>query len=253
MIKFIIFLVFIYFLACLILYVKQRDLMYFPTPEAYSTQAQEIWIDSHQHRLKLWQMHQKKPAIIYFGGNAEAVENNISGFGQALAEYTVYLVNYRGFGGSSGKPSEQALFEDALTLYDAIKDKHSSISVIGRSLGSGVAIYLATQRKIDKVALVTPYDSIKNVAKSHYPVFPVSILLKDCFDSVSRSEQLTQPVLILLADHDVTVPRKNSESLIAALKPEQVETQIIVNSDHGSISSHAEYFRSLSVFFDQGK
>jgi uncharacterized protein len=250
MIKILIFLVLIYLLACLILYIKQRDLLYFPTPEAHSTQAQEIWINSQQQRLKLWQMHQQKPAIIYFGGNAEAVEDNIPGFSHALAEHTVYLVNYRGFGGSSGKATEQALFEDALAVYDAIKEKHSDISVIGRSLGSGVAIYLATQRKIDKIALITPYDSIKNVAKSHYPIFPVSLLLKDHFDSLSRSAQLTQPILVLLADHDVTVPRKNSETLIAALKPEQLKTKIIMDSDHGNISSHAEYFSSLSTFFE---
>lgn len=248
MIKILIFLVFLYLFACLTLYIKQRDLLYFPTPEAHSTQAQEVWIESHQQRLKLWQIHQHKPAIIYFGGNAEAVENNIPEFDQALAEHTVYLVNYRGFGGSSGKPSEQALFEDALTIYDAIKDKHDNISVIGRSLGSGVAVYLATQRDIDKIVLVTPYDSIKNVAKSHYPIFPVSLVLKDHFDSVSRSGLLTQPILVLLADHDMTVFRKNSEALIAALKPEQVDTRIIEDSDHGSISSHAEYFSSLTQF-----
>jgi uncharacterized protein len=249
MIKVLLVIVSVYLIACLLMYIKQRDLIYFPTPESHTSQAQAMWIDSHGQRLKLWQIHRQKPAIIYFGGNAEAVEDNISNFDRALPDHCIYLLNYRGFGGSSGTPSEQALFEDALALYDAIKDKHSSISVIGRSLGSGVAVYLATQRKIDKVALVTPYDSIKNVAKSHYPVFPVSLLLKDHFDSVSRSGQLTQPVLILLADHDNTVPRKNSENLIAALKPELVETQIIADSDHGSISSHIEYFNSLTKFF----
>lgn len=249
MIKILIILVFLYLLACLFLYVKQRDLLYFPTPEAHSALATEVWVDSQQQRLKLWQLHQQKPAIIYFGGNAESVENNLADFDHALAEYTVYLVNYRGYAGSSGSPSEQALFEDALSVYDVISQQHSRISVIGRSLGSGVAVYLATQRKIDKVVLVTPYDSIKNVAKSHYPIFPVSFLLKDKFDSLSRSAQLTQPVLVLLADHDVTVPRKNSERLIAALKPEQLKTQIIKESDHGSISSHTEYYSSLSEFF----
>lgn len=249
MIKILILLFVLYLIACLLLYIKQRDLLYFPTPEVRSTQAEAIWINSHQQRLKLWQIHQKNPAIIYFGGNAEAIEDNFVGFDQALAEHSVYLANYRGFGGSTGSPSEQALFEDALAVYDQIKDKHSSVSVIGRSLGSGVAVYLATQRHIDRVALITPYDSIKNVAKSHYPIFPVSLLLKDHFDSLSRSGLLTQPILVLLADHDVTVFRKNSENLIASLKPELLETKIIEDSDHGNISSHTEYFSSLSQFF----
>ncbi len=248
MIKVLLLLIFLYLAACLLLFFKQRDLLYFPTPEVNSTQAEAIWLDTQQQRLKLWKLHQQPHAIIYFGGNAEAIEENITNFDQAFAGHTVYLANYRGYGGSSGNPSEQALFDDALAIYDAISTQYQSISVIGRSLGSGVAVYLATQRKIDKLVLITPYDSVKNVAQSHYPVFPVNWLLKDRFDSLSRASQLTQPILILLAEQDNTVPRKHSEALIKALNPELIQVEVIARSDHGSISSRRQYLDSLRRF-----
>lgn len=249
MIKVLSLLIFLYLAACLLLFFKQRDLLYFPTPEVDSTQAEAIWLNTQQQRLKLWKLHQQPHAIIYFGGNADAVEDNITSFDQAFPGHTVYLANYRGYGGSSGSPSEQALCDDALAIYDAISTQYQSISVIGRSLGSGVAVYLATQRKIDKLVLVTPYDSVKNVAQSHYPIFPVNWLLKDRFDSLSRAPQLTQPVLILLAEQDNTVPRKHSEALIKAINPELTQVEVIAGSDHGSISSRSQYLNSLSQFF----
>lgn len=248
MIKVSLIILFIYLATCLLLYIKQRDLLYFPTPESGSSFAQALWIDSHSHRLKLWQIHQKKPAIIYFGGNAESVENNIPDFDRLFPDHSVYLVNYRGYGGSSGSPSEPALFEDALAVYDELNKTHAEISVIGRSLGSGVAVYLSTQRKVERLALITPYDSIKNVAKSHYPFFPVNWLIKDSFDSLSRSNELNLPILVLIADHDDVVPRKHSEQLIQGLKPDQVEFRVLKGSNHGDISSHPEYFSQLSHF-----
>jgi uncharacterized protein len=251
MMKVLFLLLFLYLTATLMLFIKQRDLLYFPTPEADSKQAEAIWLNSPQQRMKLWKIHQQSHAIIYFGGNAEAIENNIARFDQALPEHTVYLANYRGFGGSSGSASEKALFEDALAIYDALSTQYQSISVIGRSLGSGVAIYLATQRKIDKLALVTPYDSVINVAQSHYPIFPVRWLLKDRFDSLSRASLLTQPVLVLLAEKDGTVPRKHSEALIRALDPAKTKVSVIMGSGHGSISSFDEYLDNLSKFFSR--
>lgn len=249
MIKVLFFLFFLYLIACLLLYVKQRDLLYYPTPEASSNQAEAIWLDHGQQRLKLWKIHQHADAIIYFGGNADAVEDNIESFSEAFPSHSVYLVNYRGYGGSSGTPSEQALFEDALAVYDFLSSRHASISVIGRSLGSGIAVYLASQRKVDRVVLVTPYDSIKNVAQSHYPIFPARWLIKDAFDSLSRASYLTQPLLILLAERDNTVPRKHSENLIRALPPDTTQVEVIAGSDHGSISSKYQYLKSLHDFF----
>jgi hypothetical protein len=251
MLKFATIILLFYTLACVFLYIKQRDLLYFPTPENTQVNATAIWIEQGSHRLKIWKINEGENAIIYFGGNAESVEYNIPEFRQFFAGYTVYLVNYRGYGGSSGSPSEQALFEDAAFIYDEIKKQHPSIGVIGRSLGSGVACYLASEREVDRLALITPYDSIEALAQSLYPVFPVKWLLKDAFDSLSCAPSLSNPVLVLIAQNDQVIPLKRSENLLQSLTQAQVESHIIEDATHNDISSSAAYQQLLKNFFEQ--
>lgn len=248
MVKILIILLVAYLMAGLLLFFKQRDLLYFPTAESHTTQAQALWLDSDHNRLKIWKINNHQRAVIYFGGNAEAVEANITQFKELLPGYSIYLVNYRGYGGSSGSPSEQALFADALAVFDSISHQHGTVSVIGRSLGTGVALYLANQRPVDRVVLITPYDSIVNVAKSHYPSYPVGWFLKDRFDSIQHSQGLTQPTLVLTAANDQIIPAKNSQNLIAHLQQAPLQQVSIAASNHNDISLHAEYAAAITRF-----
>jgi len=238
----------LYALACAFLYLKQRSLLFFPLPENTHVDARAIWIESGEVKLKLWKFNQGKPAIIYFGGNSEAVEDNIQIFTTLFKQYTVYLLNYRGYGGSSGSPSEQGLKQDALAVYDQLAAQHSSVSVIGRSLGSGVACHLAAHRDVDKLVLITPYDSILNVAKSHYFYFPVRWLLKDTFDSVALAPALHNRTQVLIAEHDQVIPVKHSWNLIKALTHAQLETQVIAGASHNDILARSTTQQLLADF-----
>lgn len=249
MLKIFLVILLLYFLAGLFLFVKQRDLMYFPTVESSREDIPHIRLENEGESLKVWRVNQGKPAILYFGGNAEPVEYNLENFQRLFPDYTVYLMNYRGFGGSSGKPSEKALFSDALKLYDNIADRHQEIHVIGRSLGSGVASFLAEQRPVSKLVLITPYDSIMLLAKSHYPVFPIRWMLLDHFDSLSRAPRLNNETLILLADQDHVVPHRHSYNLVKAFPPERVETSVISNTRHDSILDSDITLKRLRHFF----
>ncbi len=252
MLKFVIIVFVSYILICLFMYLKQRDLIYFPVPEAHNSQAASQWLINGQHRLKIWRLNEGKPALLYFGGNAESIDGNIADFREMFNAYTVYLMNYRGYGGSSGSPSEQALFDDALALYDEVKKHHSSIHVIGRSLGSGVATYLAAHRDISKLVLITPFDSIKNVAQSHYPFLPVNWLLKDHFDSLKVAASINNPVLVLMAEHDRVIGMKHSKNLIKHLEKSNVESHVIRGTDHNDIS-YSPMYRELVRGFLDGK
>ena len=238
----------LYAVACLFLYIKQRDLIFFPTPERFDLDAEALWMQTGGARLKVWRINQGPDAILYFGGNSEQIEDNINDFKRMFGDQTVYLANYRGYGGSSGRPDEQGLFDDALSLYDQLKKEHSSISVIGRSLGSGVACYLAAHRDVDKLILTTPYDSIQNVAQSHYPLFPVRWLLKDRFDSLSYVSDIHSPILVLLAEHDRIVPLANSKRLLSAINDSKRQSQMIPGSLHNDISSNPAYQKALTSF-----
>ena len=100
-----------------------------------------------------------------------------------------------------------------------------------------MACFLASEREVDKLALMTPYDSIKNLAQSLYPVFPVKWLLKDTFDSIRIAPSLVNPVLVLIAQHDRVIPLKRSESLLQSLTRAQLESHIIKGATHNDISS----------------
>ncbi len=231
-----------------ILYFSQRSLLYFPSP-AYEHDFDKLLIDSDDERINVIVLNPNKPnAILYFGGNAEPVVFNAEPFTRHLAEHTIYLMDYRGYGESTGSPTEAGLFADAVALFDAIREQHQRVSLIGRSLGSGVATYLATQRSVDKLALITPFDSIANVAKKRMPIFPVTLLLKDQYNSISRAPTITAEVFIAIAEQDNVVPKQHAYNLAAAFNPEQIETLLLRNADHNNISLQPEYFPALSRF-----
>ena len=247
------FIIVLYSLACLFLYIKQRSILYYPTPEYLHTRAEALWLQTTEAKIKIWVLNKPdsspdKPAIVYFGGNAEAVDNNIGEYTQMFKNFTVYLVNYRGYGGSSGKPTEAGLFSDALAIYDQLTAQHSSVSVIGRSLGSGVASYLAANRKISKLVLITPYDSISRVAQSHYPVFPVKWLLKDQFDSIGYAPAISSKMLVLYAEQDQVIPMKHTQNLLTHLPA--AKPHMIKGTTHNDISTNFEYQKLLVDFFN---
>lgn len=239
-----------YLAVCALLYFMQRNLLYFPTLPVSSKDAEAIMFENDNETLKIWHLRGTgTKALIYFGGNAEDVALNIPQFRRLFPEYHVYLHNYRGYGGSSGKPTEKALFSDACVLYDMVAQHHTDIAIMGRSLGTGVAVYLASQRPVNRLALITPYDSMTNVAADHYPFFPVTFLLHDRYDSLERAGKLTAETLILIAQHDEVIPRKRTDALIAALMNEVTIVEVIDATDHNTIGSAVTYEKALSSFF----
>ena len=124
------------------------------------------------------------------------------------------------------------------------------VSTIGRSLGSGVASYLAAHRPVNELVLITPYDSLQSVAQSRYPIYPIGLLLHDKFDSLSRIDKIDATVLILAAEHDDVIPRPHTERLFRAF-PKAPVFYTIAGSHHGDISSFPEYRERLGAFFER--
>jgi len=238
----------VYIALCIVLYFFQRDLLYFPTPEinhSYKT----ISLKSGEETLQIIVLNEgKSNALIYFGGNNEAVANQAQEHSKDFANQTVYLANYRGYGGSTGTPTEDGLYEDALVLFDYVQKKHTAVSVMGRSLGTGVATYVAVNRLIHKLILVTPYDSIEAIAKSQYPLFPISLLLKDSYDSESRAPFISVPTLIVVAGKDSLIPADNTLNLVRAFRPKTLEVTVFKNAGHGDVSHLQDYHELLANF-----
>lgn len=244
----------VYLVAAVALYALQRKFIYFPTA-AIEHPFDELVIENSATttklpaaRIRLITLNPGLPnAVIYFGGNAESTAHTAAEFARHFTEQTVYLVNYRGYGGSTGAPSEAALHADALAIYDGIGDRHRQIAAIGRSLGSGVACRLATSRSLTHLVLVTPYDSILRIAKNQYPMFPVGLLLRDRFESSRYASSIESPVLAVLASHDAVIPADSSQRLIEAFTS-PVKKLILHNTGHNDLQAHALYYPSIQEF-----
>jgi uncharacterized protein len=236
----------------LMFYFFQRNLLYYPTPDIEVPGLQSIYFDNDGLTMQGWVINPgQSKALLYFGGNSEQISDNASLFESLLQSYTIYLINYRGYGASHGFPSESALFTDALFLYDAVSQNHSKVSALGRSLGSGVAVHLASKRSTEKLALLTPYDSIAAVAQHHYPVFPAKYLVKDRFDSAKLAPTLTIPVLIVAAKKDQVVPEIHALHLRKRLTNASVTYIAIDSAAHNDITGYQEYHDGLVIFFDE--
>jgi len=190
------------------------------------------------------------PLVIYFGGNAEEVSWLVDP-ADHFTGWSLLLVNFRGYGESEGKPGEKELLEDGLVIHDYAKGRSEvnseRIVAMGRSLGSGIAVHLAAHRPLRAVILVSPYDSIVEVAKRHYPFLPVSLMLRHRFDSIALAPRIEAPLLCLVATGDRVIPAAHSRALFEAWRGTKTWHEV-PRADHDSIFGEPEYWRSIADF-----
>lgn len=234
-----------------LLYFAQDSFMYLPSTAVESSSIAFETLQADEVSLKVWRVNPgQSRALLYFGGNAENVYYSALDYAAQLPDYTVYLLNYRGYGGSTGKPSEQALFDDARLLFDQYQQQHDSLVVMGRSLGSGVATYLASVRPVSRLILATPFDSALALAKDLYPFFPVSLMMRDHYNSLAYAGEVNAPTLLLLAGDDRQIPRDHSLRLAEAFAPQQAELATVEGANHNNLSGRAEYWQAIRRFLD---
>jgi pimeloyl-ACP methyl ester carboxylesterase len=184
-------------------------------------------------------------ALIYFGGNAEDVSQDMPGFIATFPDDAIYLLHYPGYGGSSDSPTEQSISAAALSLYDRVHTEHQNIMVVGRSLGTGVAVRLASLRLVSRLVLVTPYDSLTDPAAQLYPYVPVRLLALDRFDSWKYAPKVTAPTRIIVAEDDEIIPRSSTERLRTRFSKEIVSEVVVPGADHNSIADSPNYWSLL--------
>jgi len=212
-----------------LLYFAQRALMYFPdrtrTPpaEVGLPEAEEVTIETADgEKLIAWHVPPTdgKLLVLYFQGNAGALADRVQRFHGLIANGDGLLaLSYRGYGGSTGSPSEEGLLADATAAYEFAAKRYTPkrIAVFGESLGTGVAIALAAEKPVARVLLQAPYTSIADIGAAAYPFMPVRLLIKDSFRSDERVGRITAPVLVIQGERDRVVPIKNGEQLYALI------------------------------------
>ena len=231
------------------MYLFQRSLMYFPETmrtapgPAGLPDTQEITLTTADgETLVAWYQPAPngKPLILYFHGNAGSLRLRAERFGKLIAAGNGLLaVSYRGYGGSTGIPSESGLLEDARAAYAyaATRLPAARIVAFGESLGTGVAIALSAEKPVAKLILDAPFTSAAAIAAAAYPFVPVRLLMKDQFRSAERMERVTVPVLVLHGERDRIIPIASAEELYARIKGPKRFVRF-AQGEHVNLDSH---------------
>jgi len=234
----------VYLAACALFYLAQDRLIYYPAARGFDTPAFTLprgdaavlvstnGVDSDQ-------------AIVYFGGNAEDVSRAVATLAGAFPGATVYAMHYRGYGGSGGEPSEQALVADGIALLRQVRQAHPRVTAVGRSLGSAVAVQVAASGPVDRLVLVTPFNSIAELAADQFPLFPTRLLLRDRYESWRFARGLDVPTTIIVAADDRVVPKWSSLKLADAFPPGVAEVVVIADAGHNNVSDSVGYAAAL--------
>jgi fermentation-respiration switch protein FrsA (DUF1100 family) len=242
----------------------QRALMYFPDTRRHDpTQAglpaaQVVDLASADGtKLVAWHVPPQpgKPLIIYFHGNAGGLDLRAARFRKLTDDGTGLLaLSYRGYGGSGGSPTETGLIADANAAYDfAVKDVPASrIVVFGESLGTGVAVALASERETGGLILDAPFTSAADVGAAVYWFAPVHLFMRDPFRSDRRIGKVRAPLLIIHGERDLIVPIGFGEKLFAlANEPKRMQRfpqgGHVNLDDHGAMPVIKEFIAGISA------
>ena len=212
-----------------LLYFGQRALQYFPerfrtAPAAAGMpEAEEVVLDtSDGERVIVWHVPPRgqKPVVLYFHGNGASLRWRVDRFRTLTSDGTgLVALSYRGYGGSSGSPTEPGLLSDASAAYAFALTRYPPARIVlwGESLGSGVAVALAAEKPVGHMVLESPFTSAVDVGAGRYWFVPVRLLMKDQFRSDLRIGKVTAPVLVLHGERDRIVPIVLGERLYAMI------------------------------------
>jgi uncharacterized protein len=241
-----------YGLICGYMYVNQDALLYMTnrSPEAavpddlHLKQRTLVSPDGAAFRIWFSAPEAGKPIMLFLHGQGASLIDGRYRYRRMQAKGVGYLaLDYRGFGGMQGKPSEAGLYADALTAYDfliAQGYKPDQIVIHGHSLGSGVATWLATQRAAKLLILEAPFTAAVDVGAERYPFLPVNFLMRDKFFSRERMKAIHMPVLIVHGDRDSVVPFVHGQRLYALTNPPKRFVRM-KGSDHSTLTKEGVY------------
>lgn len=221
-------LVTVYCAGLVVLYVRQREML-FPIPPVGRTapdaaglpEAEEhVLTASDGEKVIVWHVPAKpgRPLVLFFPGNGDFLAGRVDRFKGITADGTgLVALSYRGYAGSSGAPSEEGLLRDAAAAYSFTTARYAADWIVawGFSLGTGVAVAIASEHRVGKLILEAPYTSTADIAAASFWFVPVRLLIRDPFHSDRRIERVTVPLLAMHGTNDLAIPIAFGERLFA--------------------------------------
>ena len=230
---------------CVIFFIFQRSFIYMPAPPTPADAAAfTLEVPGATVRVAM-RPHDGPKALLFFGGNTGVAADAVPKLADTFPDRAVYSMHYRGYSGSTGRPSEAALRSDARALFTLVHALHPDVIVVGRSLGSSLAIQIAAEEPVSRLVLITPFESILSIAKRAAPFLPMSLLLHDRYESWRYAPHVTCPTLLIAASHDEIVPLADAQWLIAKFPPGVATLRVVEGTDHNSVSGEAEFWEAI--------
>ena len=247
---------FAYVASCVLLWSTQENLIFYPRSLVFQPThpaAIPIEIDRADNiMLRGWVVNEGQggPLIVYFGGNAEELSGNIGYFADRRA--TTVLLNYRGYGESTGKPAERHLVEDAVAVSEWTKARYPGrpLVLFGSSLGTAVAALAAARVKPDAAILVSPYRSIARIAQRYFRVFPVRWLLRHPFRAEAAAAGMP-PTLVIASSVDGVIPYEESQAMVRAMRAAENGSPIdfrTIDVPHGTFPGEPEFWQVVDDY-----
>lgn len=246
-------------------YFYQDKLLYFPTRQVQGT-PEQIGLAFEGVRLNTedgialdgWFIpaDSAKATVLFCHGNAGNIGDRL----ETIAQFhrmglAVFIFDYRGYGRSTGKPSEQGTYRDAEAAWEYLTGKRGidpkTVVVLGRSLGGAVAVWLAAHHTPGALIVESSFTSLPDVAARHYPYLPVRLLSRYQYDNRATISRVTAPVLIAHSPDDGLVPYSHGERLYAAANAPKEFLRLSGSHNDGFLQSAQHYERGLSAFIEK--
>lgn len=248
----------IYLLAILLLFILQTRLLFYPGklsrsfPFKLNDHGEEVWIktDDGESINGLFFRGNSDHVILYFHGNA----GDLSGWQFVGEDFTsqgfnILIIDYRGYGKSSGSISENGLYEDGRAAYQFLLQEKEflpeNIIIYGRSIGTGVAVNVASKSKIAGVVLEAPYTSIPDLANEKFPYFFAGLISRYRFNNLQKINSIQCPIIFIHGDTDTLIPSHHSAALYRKFTGRK-QLITIKGGSHNDLIDFEEYQHFLS-------
>lgn len=254
-----------YLALAALLFFGQERLIYFPSQSWLATPAQagipyeEIWLESADGvKLSGWFVpaESSRGVILFFHGNG----GNISHRLESLALFhrlgwSTFIIDYRGYGQSEGRPGEQGTYLDAEAawryLLEEKRVRPEQIVIFGESLGGAVAAWLAQTHSPQALILLSTFTSVPDMGAQTYPFLPIRLLARVHYNTLARLPEITCPVLIIHSPDDEVVPYSHGQKLFGVAREPKEFLKLRGGHNEGVLLAAAEYEAGLIAFFDQ--
>lgn len=248
-----------------ILYFLQDQLIFLPTntlasrPSAIGLEYEDVILKTPDDvELHGWYVpaENSRGVVLFLHGNAGNVSHRLASleiFNQL--DLSTFIIDYRGYGESKGTPSEQGFYTDAETAWNYLTmqrgHKGQEIIIFGRSIGGAVAAWLAARVQPAGVILESTFTSLTAMARKHYPLIPVDLLLRSRFPTQEYLPAVDAPILIIHSRDDELVPYTHAESLYAAADASRQLHNLEGGHNEGFLLSGKDYAHALQTFIDK--